>query len=93
MLFAIMGSKVSIQISPAPVDVKRPTSKKKTVSLEPHLRRDQIKKLQSIPFLLFTNLLMLAKANSTFATRPSPLTVVGGPTRISDNELSVMQSR
>lgn len=39
MLLAIMGSNVSIHISPAPVAVRRPTSMKKTLSVDPHLRR------------------------------------------------------
>jgi hypothetical protein len=37
MLFAIIASYVSIQISPAPVTVKRPTSKKKKLRVDPQL--------------------------------------------------------
>lgn len=45
MLLAIIGSHVSIHISPAPVEVKRPTSMKKTLSVEPQLRTKAENKL------------------------------------------------
>lgn len=47
MLLAIIGSQVSIHISPAPVAVKRPTSMKKTLSVEPHLRAKAENKLST----------------------------------------------
>lgn len=67
MLAAISGSNVSIHISPGPMDVKRPTSMKKTLSVAPHLWK-QIKlsiKKHSMDRLPATHRRMLDKANST----------------------------
>lgn len=81
MLLAIIGSNVSIHISPAPVAVYRPTSMKKTLSVEPHLRsKINYQLMNSTP-------LPSSWRNKKKRTRKKHL-----PSHVSESELNVLDA-
>lgn len=100
ILPAMTASSVSIQISPSPVGDERPTSKKNTLILEPHLwfgeRERQCCRIFTTNFhqqKLFAYRLIVDKWISTLSTRLSPVDVKGEPTRTNWSVLSVRHNR